>query len=374
MESRVLIAGGGVAAIEAALALRALAGDGCRIEIFSLRHDFAYRPNAVGQPFELAEIGHHDLHEMVGRIGAHLHIDGISSVDVRAASATTDSGETFAFDYLIAATGAQPSSPVPGAVTFWGGDDGEEGKVINDLIEGRIESLALAAPGTESWEVPIYELALLTEAKLSDDLKSKSRLIIVTPEEMPLRVFGRAVSEAISDLLAARGIEILLATHSVEFDGGHLSTVPAGELAVDAVITLPRLAGRHIEGLPHDESGFIPVDDHCRVLKYERIYAAGDITSFPVKQGGIATQQADVAAESIAADLGVVSEPATFDPILRGVLWTGEGNLYLEGWLRGGHGESSQVSTRRTWRGDENKIVGRYLTPFLAGEPAPGDR
>ena len=34
------------------------------------------------------------------------------------------------------------------------------------------------------------------------------------------------------------------------------------------------------------------------------VYAAGDATTFPLKQGGLATQQADAAAETIAAELG----------------------------------------------------------------------
>ena len=108
------------------------------------------------------------------------------------------------------------------------------------------------------------------------------------------------------------------------------------------------------------------VDDHCRVLTHDRVFAAGDVTSFPVKQGGIATQQADVVAEAIAADLGVAIEPRSFDPILRGVLWTGDEPRYLQGWLGGGHGETSTLSAEPPWGASEGKIVGRYLTKFIA--------
>jgi sulfide:quinone oxidoreductase len=95
-------------------------------------------------------------------------------------------------------------------------------------------------------------------------------------------------------------------------------------------------------------------------------YAAGDVTSFPVKQGGIATQQADAAAEAIAADLGCEVSAQPFDPILRGVLWTGAEPLYLSGYLSGGHGETSSATNEPTWDGAaEGKIVGRYLTLFL---------
>ena len=50
----------------------------------------------------------------------------------------------------------------------------------------------------------------------------------------------------------------------------------------------------------------------------QHAFAAGDVTSFPVKQGGLATQQADVVAEAIAGDFGCEVDAASLDPILRG--------------------------------------------------------
>ena len=58
--------------------------------------------------------------------------------------------------------------------------------------------------------------------------------------------------------------------------------------------------------------GFLPVDTHGRVAGVPGVYAAGDATDFDIKQGGIACQQADAAAEAIAADAGVAIDPAPF--------------------------------------------------------------
>ena len=80
----------------------------------------------------------------------------------------------------------------------------------------------------------------------------------------------------------------------------HGASVPA-----DAAIVLPPLQGPWIEGLPNDDHGFIPVDRHGRVAGAPGVYAAGDATAFPIKQGGLATQQADAAPRAIAADLGL---------------------------------------------------------------------
>jgi sulfide:quinone oxidoreductase len=48
---KVLIAGGGVAALEAVLALRALAGDRVTIELLAPGSDFIHRPSSVLAPF-----------------------------------------------------------------------------------------------------------------------------------------------------------------------------------------------------------------------------------------------------------------------------------------------------------------------------------
>ena len=59
------------------------------------------------------------------------------------------------------------------------------------------------------------------------------------------------------------------------------------------------------------------------------VFAAGDATDQPIKQGGLATQQADAAAELIAAEAGARVTPRPFRRVLRGVVLTGEAPLYL---------------------------------------------
>ena len=366
MKSRVLIAGGGVAAIEAALALRDLAADRAEVEIFAPRRDFVYRPYAVGEPYGTAHIAHYDLGDLTARCGANFHLDSIASVDSESRLVTTHDGEKFPYDYLVVAPGAQLLWPVPGAITFWGiADELDVQKVMSRLHSGELRSLAFTTPSTDSWALPLYELALLAQAELAKT-GADVRLTIVTPEGAPLQVFGRQASEQVAALLHERGIEVRTGTHPVRFEDGRLVTAPGDHFDVDAVVSLPKLEGRRIRGVLHDADGFIGIDDHCRVLKRDRIFAAGDVTSFPVKQGGIATQQADVIAEAIAADLGADVEPRPFDPILRGVLWTGEEPRYLQGWLGGGHGETSSFTAEPPWQDGEGKIVGRYLSAFIA--------
>ncbi len=366
MKSRVLIAGGGVASIEATLALRDLCGDRVSVAVFAPNREFAYRPNAVGEPYGAARVTRYDLADLLARCGAEFHLASVAAVDSNARLLSTHDGEWFPYDQLILAPGVKHLWPVPGALTFWGiADQIGYRELLDRLRAEELRSLAFTLPGTESWALPLYELALLTRSELSG-AGSGTRLTVVTPEDGPLCAFGRVASLGVAELLEDRRIDLITATRPVRFEDGRLAIVPGGSFDVDAVVSLPKLEGRRVRGVPCDEHGFIRIDDHCRVLGSERLFAAGDVTNFPIKQGGIATQQADVAAEAIAAELGVDLDPRRFDPVLRAELWTGEAPLYLEGWLGGGHGEASSLTVTAPWGGAEGKIVGRYLSDFIA--------
>jgi sulfide:quinone oxidoreductase len=134
---------------------------------------------------------------------------------------------------------------------------------------------------------------------------------------------------------------------------------------VDRVVALPELCGPSIPGVPtYDSRGFIHVDAHGKVQGLEGVYAAGDATSFPIKFGGIAAQQADVAAQAIAADAGAPIERHKFKPVIHGVLLGAEKPLYLSAHITGGHGSASEVSESPTWS-PPTKIAAKYLAPYL---------
>jgi sulfide:quinone oxidoreductase len=137
---------------------------------------------------------------------------------------------------------------------------------------------------------------------------------------------------------------------------------PDGVVEAERVVALPRLEGSRIPGVPSDAHGFVPTDDFGRVGSEEDVYAAGDVTQFPLKQGGIATQQADAAAAAIAARAGAPVEPVRFKPVLRGLLLTGMTPRYLR--AEAGTARSAVDAEALWW--PPAKIVGRYLAPFLA--------
>jgi sulfide:quinone oxidoreductase len=366
VSQKALIAGGGIAGIEAALALRDLAGDRVEVELRDPRREFVFRPFAVGEPYGATRVFRYDLGRVAERCGASFHADEIAAVDPGRGLAVTRDGENLSYDYLLVANGVRMSGAVPGAVTFWGvADEGQVGDVIADLRAGTLRHLVFTMPGGRSWALPLYELALLAATELAKVGSHRTRLTVVTPEDAPLELFGRRAGEQMSELMEDRGIEVVSGFHPIKFENDHLRIAPGEGVEADAVISLPRLAGRQIVGIPHDAEGFVGVDDHGRVIGLERVFAAGDVTVFPVKQGGIATQQADAVAEAIAAEAGAEVEPRPFDPILRGVLWTGREPRYLYGRPTGGHGEMSSPGERPQWPPQDGKAIGRYLTSFV---------
>jgi sulfide:quinone oxidoreductase len=233
--------------------------------------------------------------------------------------------------------------------------------------------IAFIVPPGVTWALPIYEVALMTDRRVRER-GDRAELTIVTPEESPLASFGQAASAAVAELLEARGIEVICGARAHEEDDALILTPGDRRLEADRVVSLPEMRGPAIAGLPADEDGFIPVDQHSRVRGAEDVYAAGDGTNFPIKQGGLATQQADAAAADIAHRLGAAGTPEPFHPVLRGQLLTGEASLQMRTDVTGGAGEGTASLDRLWW--PPHKISGRYLAPMLyhseRQEGAPG--
>jgi len=383
----VLIAGGGVAAVEALLALRELVGQRVEITLLSPEREFLYRPVTVAEAFDRGEARAYQLGEIVAYGGGRLVWDSLASVEPEKHTAVTGTGEQLTYDALIVAAGAVPREPLPGALTFRGRADVPAlREVLAELIAGTARSVALTLPSERMWSLPLYELALMTAAHLRER-GARAEVWLVTPEEEPLELFGPAAARAIEPLLRARGIRLRTSSRPALLRRRALLLAGGGELYVDRVITLPQLEGPRLSGLPLDQHGFVPVDEHGRVLGLEDVYAAGDITAFPLKQGGLAAQQADAIAEMIAFELGAPLTPRPFRPVLRGLLLTGGAPMYLRAEpqrlpreatvaieataLRHSTREASSAAGQPLWW-PPAKIAGRYLGPFLAtARPQP---
>jgi sulfide:quinone oxidoreductase len=369
---RVVIAGGGVAAIEGLIALRQLLDGFLSVDLVAPEAEFVYRPLSVAEPFALAEPRVFSLQGIAADHSARLHGGSLDAVDAEAAIASVRDGPSLGFDALFVAIGARSHQWLEGAVHFTGPADVESLRgVLAELDAGTIGSIAFTAPAGSTWTLPLYELALLTAAHVAERGCADTRLAIVTPEPDALAIFGPAAAQHVRDLCANRGIALRAGAQVRSFENGLLELDVGGDVEADRVIALPKLEGIRVPGLPSDDDGFIPVDEHCAVIGLANVYAAGDGIAYPIKQGGLAAQQADIAAQAIAARLGAVIEPKPFEPRLRGQLLTGLAPTYLTaGAVEGGPKESTVAVNPLWW--PPSKIAGRYLAPYLAGHASYG--
>jgi sulfide:quinone oxidoreductase len=374
---RVLIAGGGPAAIEAALTLKRLAGDRVVTTVLAPDTDFVVRPMSVLEPFAAGGPQRPPLAALVAEAGASLVPGKLAGVEPEAHQVRTADGDVIGYDSLLLAVGAVPSLPYPKTLAF-GGPGAEERMhgLVQDLEAGYIRRIAFIVPVGASWPLPLYELALMTaDRAFESDLDVE--ITLVTPEATPLALFGAAAAGSVATLLAAAGIAVHAGAHADIPEPGAVVLRPGGErIDVDRVVTLPLLTGPGIPGVPHDNAGFLPVDRHGRVTGVSDVYAAGDATNFAIKQGGIACQQADAAAETIAAAAGVSLTPTPFQPVLRGVLLTEHERRFMRRDASGRTGDRASIGIPPLWW-PTTKIAGRELSQLIADidtRPVPAGR
>lgn len=361
---RVLIAGGGVAALEALLALRHLAGPLVHPMLLAPEAKFRFRPLSVADPFDPGAARELDLAAIALESHADFLCDGLAAVHPDRRHVTTTGGRELAYDALLIAIGARRVDAVPGALTFKdSADGGAFGELLGELEQGRISRLAFAVPGDASWPLGLYELALLTSARMSERKRAGVELTLITPESEPMVVFGRRASRAVGSLLERAGITVRLESKPTRFADGLLALTDGSTVACDRVVSLPSPEVMPIPGVPQQRGGFIPVDRFGAVLGLERVYAAGDATWFPVKQGGLATQQADCAASAIAARAGAPVDPQPFQPVLRGAILTEWGPRYMRN--RIGDNDPGTAARSSLWW-PPAKVAGKYLAPWLA--------
>ena len=364
-----LICGGGVAAVEGLLRLQTLTGDDLRVTLLAPNDHFVYRPVTVREAMGFGHGRRYDLWGVAERAGAEWVKDVLTSVDTQARVAHTGEGRVLRYDALLVAVGGRLTSDFDHALTFHDADAGKIfEQVVKDVEDGSARSVAFVVPDGPVYPLPAYELALMTAERARSAGVEGLELSLVTPEPYPLAVFGGSAGAAVTGLLVQSGITFYGSAVADVPAAGRLLVRPQGdELTPDRIVAMPRVSGPSVPGLPGGGAhGFIPIDSRCAVPGTGgRVFAAGDATSFPIKHGGLGTQQADVAAAAIArlAGGGAADEP--FVPEIRGKLLTGREPLYLRARL-GAQGFDTEVFVTPPWPVDD-KVVAKELGPYLAG-------
>ncbi|MCW3016758.1 MAG: hypothetical protein JWO02_3850 [Solirubrobacterales bacterium] len=306
---RVAIAGGGVAAVTAMMALADHSDGRLEVDLICPAGDFVLRPQLIGAPWGGPPL-RTDLAALADEFGAHYRPTQLERIEAGACPVVTSDGLSKPYDAVLVATGATPAMAYPGVLTVG------LGGLPDALARPGRGSVAVVVPPGTGWTLPAYQLALLVAAT------GEAGVRVVTTEPRPLEIFGTTASGRVADFLTSHGVDVESGRHVAP------GSQEAAELA-DHVVALPTLHGPRIAGLPFDADGFIPVDEIQRVRGLGAIFAAGDVTAGSIKQGGLAAHQAERAAMAIARMAGM-SPPQKFDPAtLRGKLAIGNDELYL---------------------------------------------
>lgn len=366
-----LIAGGGVAGLETLLALRALAAERLDITILAPELRFVSRSMAVAQPFRAKRSRGLRLEDTAGELGVCWHHGALDHVRPEQHLVVTKDGDELPYDVLVLALSARPGHEwhSEGVLTFHDGHDGPNYRMLlHQLYEGRVNKVAFVRPSGASWPLPLYDLALMTATQCAAHGRSEVELSLITPEDEPLGIFGSPASAAIRKLLDEHGVRLHTSSYGEPGRPGWLDIAPGDRsMHVDRIVTEPRLLGPRLRGISCDAGGFLDTDAHGRLAGLDGVFAAGDMTAFPIKQGGLAAQQADAVAEAIAASVGAEMDPQPFWLVLRGVLLTGGPPRYLRADISGGAGDDSTISGEALWW-PPDKLSGRHLAPYLASQ------
>ncbi|MGI8462304.1 MAG: FAD-dependent oxidoreductase [Solirubrobacterales bacterium] len=356
---RAIVYGGDLAALETALALSRLS-ERCRVTLLTPVRDLPVRIHAAGAPPAEGRPARFDLGALASEHGLEFRSDAIVGVDHEHREVRTITGARIAYDALVVAFGARPRGAFPGVTTCWGtGDAGTLDGIVDELRSGAARDVVFAVPRAVRWTLPTYELALSTARRAAREGLSGYRLRLVTHEDHAVELLGPAAGAAVRARLDGAGIELLNEREPLAFEQGRLSLLPDSVIEADRVLSMPVIEGPRIAGLPRDVDGFLPVDLYGRVEGVDGIWAAGEVTAFPVRQAGIAAQQARAVAASIAAEAGSEIAPEPFRPVVRGMLRSSAGS---EAGASNGNGGSALL-----WWPPE-QLAGEHLSAHIGGK------
>jgi sulfide:quinone oxidoreductase len=366
MAHRIVIAGGGIAALEAAVALRTLGGTRIAPVLVSPSTEFSFRAREVGEPFGRTAPLRIPLDDLLDDLDV-LHVqDSAAAVDAPARLVCTSSGRRVPYQGLLVAVGGTPFPAYAHGITFdrpHSPEDFEE--LLADVGAGLVADVAFLIPDAAGWTLPAYDLACMLRAWAGRE-GHDVRVRIVSAEAAPLEAFGSAASREVADVLRRCDIEVVCGAEPVLVSDTTM-TVGGHWLTADRLVSLPRLAGPGLRGLPCDWDGFIKVAPDGAVAGCPGVFAVGDGAAHRRKQGGLAAQQADVAARALLRRAGVPAPAPPDPPRLRGVLATPEGPLYLQEQAGYGSLDAGSIASFEPLWDPPGKVATRWLGPFLDG-------
>ncbi|HSE15506.1 MAG TPA: FAD-dependent oxidoreductase [Pyrinomonadaceae bacterium] len=330
--AKVLILGGGFSGVVAAERLAEQLGDEHQITLVSRSRQFVFYPALVRLAFgkaELADVSFDLRHTLLNRRVNFIEAE-VAYIDPIDRNITIAHGQVegkLPYDYLVFALGRRLATEritgfyehahhllnVDKAISF--------GKAVKKFHEGHAvigQCVGARLP------LPVYESAFALARRLEENgERQRVKITVVSPATLESEIMDPAGAAVIEKALAAHQIE-LLPNFSIDVLTQHSAITKDGAaLNFDLLMLVPPFRGSSAAsylGIT-DEEGYIHVDSTMRVRGLDRIYAAGDCTSFNgPKMGHMAVRQAEVAATNLAAEIEGREREAHYQHEMRFVL------------------------------------------------------
>lgn len=240
----ILVAGGGIAGVEAALTLgRGLPDDRVTLlthgDVLRASPDLLYVP--CGVDAHRLDV---PLRELLAEEPVHVLLGTLESVDLVGRVVHADVGSV-AFDVIVAAPGAEPLGTTGLQV-----QSVEQAELLRDALDevfaaasadGQRGSVVLRAEADDAWAPPAYELAMLVAARRRMlDVERLVDITLVTAELQPFQWFDPKVADIVVDALRSWDVELASGVPVTRFD----------DLGGDVVVDFPRLHARNMPGVP----------------------------------------------------------------------------------------------------------------------------
>ena len=365
-----VVLGGGIAGLEATMALADLARGRTELMLVTPDPDFQLKPMVVEEPFTSEPANRRELAPVADALDAELIRGSVGEVIAGAQVVMLADGRSLHYDFLVVCVGGHARGVYSGTTTVRAaGEAIGIDRLLAAAAEHESRRLALVVPPGVSWTLPLYEIALMSRRRAQELGLLDLRISLDTPEAAPLTVFGSVPSEAVAELLRARKIDF----HggAVRSGGGYGRPVRdpgrgagrggCGDCAAGSGRSDARAAAARRRGVHPD-----------RRARPGRRCADGSMppaTRRPSRSSRAASgpSRRMPRPSTSQGELGADLEPSPFHPILRGKLIVGGESLDLRQDLTGGHGEGVASPDYLWW--PPQKVSGRYLSAWLADEP-----
>lgn len=317
---KVLILGGGIAGVAAAIAFRKR---GFEVEVVSDREYLFIYPIAIWIPVGTEKFDNvaFPLDKLARKHGFSVTLDKVTSIDAARDAVTLQQGGMRSdFDFLVIAIGSEKMKHkgVEHTLSICGAP--EHSIRLKERIDALIErghgKIAFGFGGNPKDPSavrggPGFELFFNLHHKLNKlGIRDNFEMTFFAPMDQPGKKMGQKALDMMDIMFKSRSFHQRFGKKITQFEADGVVFEDGSKLESDLTMFIPAGNGHSVlknSDLPLSEAGCVRIDDFCRVIGVDGWYAVGDSVAlegpeWKAKQGHIAEFMADCAANNCLAE------------------------------------------------------------------------